>query len=99
MSLSHSASFNVALINNNAHDERTRKRCKAASKRAARSWDSKSKLLFLPTFLILGQLICQLDPTELATRMYVVLGRQTVWGIKATSRDVDLIWKVFVLEG
>jgi hypothetical protein len=48
--------------------------------------------------LVLGELI-QFDPTELATRACVIPRRQPVWVIKATCRDIDLIWEVLVLEG
>jgi hypothetical protein len=57
------------------------------------------QLLFLSTFSVLGQLVYQSEPTELATRPRVVSRWQPVWGIKATSRDVDFVQEVFVLEG
>jgi hypothetical protein len=60
--------------------------------------DSKSRLLFRSTFPVLRQLIGQSDPIELAARMYVVLGREPVWGVEATSRNVDFVQEVFVLE-
>jgi hypothetical protein len=48
---------------------------------------------------VLGQLIGQFDPTELATHVRVIPRRQPVWVIEATSRDVDFVQEVFVLEG
>jgi hypothetical protein len=58
----------------------------------------KSRLWFRPTFLVLRQLIGQSEPIELAAHVCVVLGRELVWSIKATRRDVDLVLEVLVLE-
>jgi hypothetical protein len=58
-----------------------------------------SRSLFLPAFLMLGQLIGQFDPIELATRVCVVPRRQPFWAIKAARRHVDFVQEVFVLEG
>ena len=59
----------------------------------------ESRSLFLPTFLVFGQLIGQFNPTELAARPCVVPRRQPVRFIKAARRDVDFIKEVVVLEG
>jgi hypothetical protein len=48
---------------------------------------------------VLGQLIGQFDPAELATRVRVVARWQPFWLVKGACRDVDFVQEVFVLEG
>ena len=51
-----------------------------------------------PAFLVLGKLIVQSDPMQLAACSGVINRRQPVWVIKATGGDVDLIGVVLVPE-